>query len=493
MTKIEDSFFDIEKILIEDGIVNEVELHMAKSHLRFSTDRSLTDIIVELKIADEVKILHTLKKINNRVKIISDDINLGSEENVKNIKNFHYNLKKNVSIGRKQVIFFLDEDNKKLKIATSDVVSHKNLKATSELLSGTLGYEVEYTGTPHMKIALMQKKMYDDSLNYEEEIYKMVLDPNILAEKTPEIVSKIIEYASMEFASDIFIQYNKKSSEYSYMFFKINSEKGFKFVFPTHTIMNKITSVIKNLSNMEAVKIKGHQDGSLVAKILDNKYSINVRTSSISTTAGEQLVLRVAQDGWDDIEKIGFEDEDVVHIQNVLSKGKGIILAVGPTGSGKTTTLHAMLNEFKTYQKNIITLEDPVEIQKFGVNQIEIDERAGQSFGESLRSVLRQAPDIVMIGEIRDEESALKAIEFSNTGHLVLASLHTKNATKGVLERLSELNITDNSLEAFKNTVRLSIYQVLLKDPDSPKQKLAYEITKSESSPLNGEVKKVGF
>lgn len=152
------------------------------------------------------------------------------------------------------------------------------------------------------------------------------------------------------------------------------------------------------------------------------------------------------------LEQLGFSEENLKKVQTLLKMPGGMILVCGPTGSGKTTTLYSMLAALQSRGQNIVTLEDPVEYEMPGINQVQINERTGLTFARGLRSVLRQDPDIIMVGEIRDLESAEIAIRLAYTGHLVLASLHTGNAI-GAVKRMVEMGIAPHLLASCLNGV----------------------------------------
>lgn len=157
---------------------------------------------------------------------------------------------------------------------------------------------------------------------------------------------------------------------------------------------------------------------------------------------GEKAVLRLTQKKGltRDKKNLGFPDEELEKFDRLLSHPNGLILVTGPTGSGKSTTLYTALSELNTEGVNIITVEDPVEANLNGINQVQVNEKAGLTFGSALRSILRQDPDIIMIGEIRDQETAEIAVKASITGHLVVSTLHTNSAV-GTITRLSDMGV----------------------------------------------------
>ncbi|HNX37221.1 MAG TPA: ATPase, T2SS/T4P/T4SS family [Candidatus Cloacimonadota bacterium] len=201
-----------------------------------------------------------------------------------------------------------------------------------------------------------------------------------------------------------------------------------------------VISLIKVMSKLNIAERRLPQDGHIALKTALK--SVDVRVSITPTVLGEKVVMRLLDKGefGFKLSTLGFEGEDMEIFQKIIRRPYGIIIVSGPTGSGKSTSLHAALKEIEDPETNIITVEDPVEYRLEGVTQIETKEQIGLTFGSALRSVLRQDPDIVLIGEIRDEETADIAIKFSLTGHLVFSTLHANDAPATVT-RLIDIGI----------------------------------------------------
>ncbi len=201
-----------------------------------------------------------------------------------------------------------------------------------------------------------------------------------------------------------------------------------------------VISLIKVMSKLNIAERRLPQDGHIALKT--SLKSVDVRVSITPTVLGEKVVMRLLDKGefGFKLSTLGFEAEDMVIFQKIIRRPYGIIIVSGPTGSGKSTSLHAALKEIEDPETNIITVEDPVEYRLEGITQIETKEQIGLTFGSALRSVLRQDPDIVLIGEIRDEETADIAIKFSLTGHLVFSTLHANDAPSTVT-RLIDIGI----------------------------------------------------
>ncbi len=208
---------------------------------------------------------------------------------------------------------------------------------------------------------------------------------------------------------------------------------------PKH-VQAATTSRIKIMANMNIAERRAPQDGRIELRV-DNR-EIDLRVSSIPTTFGEKVVMRILdkRSALVGIDRLGLMGTDQQRFEGLVTKPYGIILITGPTGSGKTTSLYAILNRLNKSEVNIITVEDPVEYQLGGISQVQINPKAGLTFATGLRSFLRQDPDIIMVGEIRDEETARIAIHAALTGHLVLATLHTNDAP-GAVTRLVDMGV----------------------------------------------------
>ncbi len=209
---------------------------------------------------------------------------------------------------------------------------------------------------------------------------------------------------------------------------------------PPKALQAAVVSRIKVLSEMDIAERRVPQDGRFRIKFEGRE--IDFRVSTLPTYFGEKVVLRILDKGALslDLDKLGFEEQPLEDFRESLDRPNGIILITGPTGSGKTTTLYSALNMLNTPDVNIVTVEDPVEYELHGINQVQTKPEVGLTFASGLRSILRQDPDIVMVGEIRDEETADIAIKAALTGHLVLSTLHTNDAP-GAITRLIDMGM----------------------------------------------------
>jgi type IV pilus assembly protein PilB len=216
------------------------------------------------------------------------------------------------------------------------------------------------------------------------------------------------------------------------------------FLYETLTLPKQIhlplTSRIKILAEMDIAETRLPQDGNFNIKM--EKRSFEIRVSTFPTIYGENVVLRILDQtsALFKLEELGFSEEMLNHFKQLIRRPNGIILVTGPTGSGKTTTLYAILNMINSTDKNIITIEDPVEYRLASIRQTQINPKAGINFATGLRSILRQDPDIIMIGEIRDMETSEIALQSALTGHLVLSTLHTNDAPEAIT-RLMDIGV----------------------------------------------------
>ncbi len=220
---------------------------------------------------------------------------------------------------------------------------------------------------------------------------------------------------------------------------------------PPKQMCRAITTRIKLLGNLDIAERRLPQDGRFKFSVFDK--TIDVRLSSLPTVHGEKLVLRILDRGTVilDLTALGFEPKMLSTFRSVLSLPYGLVILTGPTGSGKTTTLYAALNTIKTPTKNMVTVEDPVEYQIAGINQVHAKPGIGLTFAAGLRSILRQDPDIIMVGEIRDRETAEICIRSALTGHLVLSTLHTNDSISAISR------LTDMGIEPYLLTASLSL------------------------------------
>ncbi|KKR96225.1 MAG: Type II secretion system protein E [candidate division TM6 bacterium GW2011_GWE2_41_16] len=251
-----------------------------------------------------------------------------------------------------------------------------------------------------------------------------------------QLVNHIFYQAVKRGASDIHIEPFEKEIRVRY---RIDGVL-FLALTPPKRAQGALSSRIKIMANLNIAEKRLPQDGRINIKVADK--AIDIRVSILPVAHGERIVMRLLDKSktFGKIERLGFSDRDLRVMKQCIEQPNGIFLVTGPTGSGKTSTLYSVLYEINTPDVNIITVEDPVEYQMAGVGQVQVREKIGLTFAAALRSILRQDPDIVMIGETRDHETAQIAIQAALTGHLVLSTLHT-NSAASTITRLLDMGI----------------------------------------------------
>ena len=251
-----------------------------------------------------------------------------------------------------------------------------------------------------------------------------------------QLVNMLIVQGVKDRASDIHIEPNEKGL---LVRFRIDGMLHDIRTLP-NTIKSAVISRIKILSKMDIAERRLPQDGRFQVKF--GTREVDLRVSTIPTVLGEKVVLRLLDKskGLIKLEQLGFTPKQLEEFKSIIFRSYGIILITGPTGSGKTTTLYAALNQVNSKEKNIITVEDPVEYKLNRINQIQMKQKINLTFANTLRSILRQDPDIIMVGEIRDAETAQIAVQAALTGHLVFSTLHTNDAASAIT-RLIDMDV----------------------------------------------------
>jgi len=251
-----------------------------------------------------------------------------------------------------------------------------------------------------------------------------------------KIINLIISGAIKERASDIHIEPLERDLRVRYRIDGVLYE----VLSPPKAYQSAITSRIKIMSNMDIAERRLPQDGRI--KIKHSGREIDIRVSCIPIAHGERVVMRLLDKGQSllNLGELGLHDDDFQFVRRLIKSPHGIILVTGPTGSGKTTTLYAALSELNSLEKNIITVEDPIEYEMAGVGQMQVHEKIGLTFANALRSFVRQDPDVILVGEVRDRETAEMAVQSALTGHLVFSTIHTNDAA-GAITRLLNMGI----------------------------------------------------
>ncbi|MAG12325.1 hypothetical protein CL630_00750 [bacterium] len=298
-----------------------------------------------------------------------------------------------------------------------------------------------------------------------QDLQKAINEKTMLVEDAPitKIVGVILRHAIDGRASDVHIEPVEGNIRVR---FRVDGVLYTSLKLPI-SVLSAVVARIKVLASLKLDEKRKPQDGRFPMKLEDR--TIDLRVSTFPSYHGEKVVMRILdpQRGIAKLEKTGLTGRNLKEVQKAIKAPYGMILLTGPTGSGKTTTLYAMLNELDRDKKNVVSLEDPVEYSVSGMNQSQVRPEIGYTFASGLRTILRQDPDIIMVGEIRDQETAELAIQAALTGHLVLSTLHTNNAA-GVVPRLVDMGVDPYLVAA---TLILAVAQRLVKVicPDAKK------------------------
>ncbi len=295
-----------------------------------------------------------------------------------------------------------------------------------------------YSGAVDSAEESMNRIEYDDISSVMSEVEEASHDILDAEESAPivRLINSIFHQAIRDRASDIHIEpYEKEMT----VRFRVDGVL-YNIISPQKHIQPYIISRIKVMGGMDIAEKRLPQDGRTRLRIGDKE--VDVRISVLPTIYGERVVMRLLQksSGVLGIDTLGFSPSLEKRFRSLIRNSSGIILLTGPTGSGKTTTLYSALHDINSPEKNIITIEDPIEYQLKGIGQIQVNAKIDLSFANGLRSILRQDPDVIMVGEIRDKETAEIAVNASLTGHLVFSTLHTNDAV-GAISRLIDMGI----------------------------------------------------
>ena len=351
----------------------------------------------------------------------------------------------------------IDSKNKSLSVAMVNPVDLE----TVEFLEKKTGYRIRTAMGLKKQIEAAIKEKYEREKNITSEVTKALNEnkdeeKEIIARKekvtaeapVAKIVTTILEYALKSRASDVHIEPQEDNIRIRYRIDGILQEK---YILPRN-VHDAVVSRIKILSNLKIDEKRVPQDGRFFFSADGN--DVDLRVSTVPTTYGEKVVMRLLKKSIKvpTLPDLGLRGRALKNLMDAIARPHGIIIVCGPTGSGKTTTLYSVLDIVAKSTVNVMTIEDPVEYQIKGVNQVQVNNQAGLTFASALRSFLRQDPNIIMVGEIRDQETAELAINASLTGHLVFSTLHTNDAS-GVPPRMVDMGVEPFLLVSSLNCV----------------------------------------
>lgn len=424
-------------MLLDEHMVTMDQLEQALAIAKESR-RKIGEVLVELGYVTEEGIAQTLSRqlgidiVNlNGVKIEEDIINLV-----------------NGPILRKHVMIPFEYEKGNLNTVRVAMADPMDMMAIDDFCIVTNLMAEPVIATPRDIMMALDKYYGDTEAMHAAELYAKERELLEQAQQDTEaneditnspivqLVKTMIEQAARQRASDIHIEALEKVVRVR---FRIDGALYEKYTYDIH-LLAAIIARIKIIGGMDISEKRKPQDGRITMQVDRKEYDI--RVSMLPTVYGEKCVMRLAQKRLLTKNKaeLGLSPEELIEFDNMLKHPNGILLVTGPTGSGKSTTLYTALSELNSEEVNIITVEDPVEANIDGVNQVQVNAKAQMTFANALRSILRQDPDIIMIGEIRDAETAEIAVQASITGHLVVSTLHT-NSAAGTITRLIDMGV----------------------------------------------------
>ena len=437
-----DSF--LEETLLERGLIEQVRLDKIREYV--GHEKGLADVLAEQKVLDEDQILNILAEYFGL-----PTINL----------NFYFPEEEVIALVSKDLcdkfkVFPLFKIKNTIMLATSNpsdvhamdevrVKCGMGIEPVLALPSSIENAIQRYYGAPGESV----NDVLDIIVEEESSSFRDAeQDENVEASDEPvvRLVNLLIAQSVRDRASDIHINPEKDTVRVRYRIDGILHD----LAQPPKKLQDAVISRLKILANLDIAERRVPQDGRIELKI--DKKPIDLRVSTLPTIYGENVVMRILDKSsvLVELDDIGFSDLDLKRFRRLIAKPNGVILTSGPTGSGKTTTLYAALGSINTVDRNIITLEDPVEYNLPLIRQSQINTRTGYTFAHGLRAILRQDPDVILVGEIRDLETAAIAVEAAMTGHLVFSTLHTNDAP-GCISRLAKMGVQDFLLATTMN------------------------------------------
>lgn len=427
-------------ILVLAGVITNEQLMTALAEQK-KLGKKLGETLIELQIISEEQMVQALKqqlgldsvKLSDRH--IADDVVRLIDEPVlrrHNLIPFEYS-QINMNVLRVAMSDPLD------LVAIDDVSFLTNLQiepvvCTSKEIAAAI--DRYYGNAEAMKVAERYTKEREEKYNASQKAEEEADAEDVNNAPIVQLVNKIIEQAVRQRASDIHIEPMEHQVRVRY---RVDGVLNKIMTYDTN-LLSAIVARIKIIGGMDISEKRKPQDGRITTYV--DRQEFDIRVSVLPTVFGEKVVMRLTSKEalTKDKKDLGFSDSEMEKFDNILKNPHGIILVTGPTGSGKSTTLYTALSELNVEGVNIITVEDPVEANVDGINQVQVNNKADMTFAAALRSILRQDPDIIMIGEIRDGETAEIAVKASITGHLVVSTLHTNSAASSIT-RLVDMGI----------------------------------------------------
>jgi len=436
------SYKSLGALLVENKVISQEQLNKALDRQR-DKGGLLGDIIVEMGLATEVQVLTALAQQLNIPYLTPDEVifidpevlRLVPERMARQCMSIPLSIQDNVlTVAMVNPFDIISIDDLRTitnhRINTA-IISKSGLDALLNRFYGARGHEssledvLKDVSETHLEL----KSEFDE----EREVNLDRLREQVEEAPIVKLVDYIISNAMNERASDIHIEPQESRLNIRYRIDGVLHD----IITPAKALQMAIVSRIKIMSNMDIAERRLPQDGRFTIK--QGFREVDLRISTLPTVFGEKVVMRLLEKGSLslDMDSLGFAGEQLSVFRGYISKPHGMVLLTGPTGSGKTTTLYSALTEIKSSQTNIVTVEDPVEYQIKGIYQVQANPKIGLTFANGLRHILRQDPDIIMVGEVRDLETAEMAIRSALTGHLVFSTLHTNDAVGSIIRLIN--------------------------------------------------------
>ncbi|HVT90158.1 MAG TPA: ATPase, T2SS/T4P/T4SS family [Tepidisphaeraceae bacterium] len=443
----------VEQLLLERGQIKEEQLAQAKSVQTQTPGKTIAQVLLTMTAASEAQILSALAETlglafetPERAQIDPNAYGLLQPDYIRARLALPLRFENDavvIALTDPNNVFLLDEIKRKLKRQVKTVVT-----TPADIVR--LLEQMNSTATD-VKVDEIIKDMAEDDVQVVKETQTDdVTDLAKMGNESPIIrfVNYLISEATKQGASDIHIEPKEKSLKIRY---RIDGVL-FEALNPPHNMHAAMISRLKIMANLDIAERRLPQDGRIRAMVHGRK--VDLRMSTLPTAAGEKCVLRILDNRSINValEDLGFSENELTIWKNQIEEPHGILLVTGPTGSGKTTTLYASLRQMDGNKLNISTVEDPVEYHLSQASQVQVHDKIGMTFSAALRALLRQDPDVVMLGEIRDSETARIAVQASLTGHLVLSTLHTNDAPASVT-RLINIGVEPYLIAAAVNAI----------------------------------------
>ncbi len=436
MAKAQNDFTDI---LVKRGILGPDQLQEARG-LQQQTGAKLPDVLVKLGYATQDDIMQAVAEHAGMQSVNLSDLQI-PQAIIEMVPE---------SVARENVVIPLSHDNGVLKIVVHDPSDYETIQKLQFILNKDIqpvlaakeqiveAINKHYGQTETESVDSMLSEFTDTQIDFTETESTATSHAQADDSDAPvvKLVNLIIQEAISLRASDIHVEPFADRVRVRYRIDGVLVERDS----PPRRLLAPLISRIKIMGNIDISEKRRPQDGRI--KMTNKGRHFDMRVSVLPTNHGQSVVMRILDRSsiQVNIRELGFGEEDYKRFQNIIKRPNGIFLVTGPTGSGKTTTLYAALNELNRPDRKIITAEDPVEYYLPGINQVEVKHQIGLDFARIIRAMLRQAPNIILVGEIRDQETADIAVQASLTGHLVFSTLHTNDAPSAIT-RLQDIGV----------------------------------------------------